>query len=321
MNKKLFTKADEQTIDIVSHAAEELRGLGAEIVDPGPEGDLLSGCLHKYVAQDDNILLVKRFPNLFPVDKDGKPTTDQIAKLLDLKFDPSQIPADVTLRDFGNTAAEGQSKYMVDLYLRQRGDANIKSNADLITKSNFHQDPHFPDRKKARENVEKATQFNMAERMLRRFSIQQMLLQCMAEQKLDALVYPTSSLPPTKLGAPAGPPINGRSSVWSFIGQQGFAVITVPAGFTTEVYDLVRDPSAPLTPAEAFGTGYAGSERTAGDDHTRLVGPIPAKLPIGMDIVGRPFDEPLLLKIASAYTASTKHRVPPPEFGPVAGEP
>jgi Asp-tRNA(Asn)/Glu-tRNA(Gln) amidotransferase A subunit family amidase len=51
------------------------------------------------------------------------------------------------------------------------------------------------------------------------------------------------------------------------------------------------------------------------------VGPAKAKLPVGVDFVGRPFDEPLLLKIASAYEASTKHRVPPPEFGPLKGEP
>jgi Asp-tRNA(Asn)/Glu-tRNA(Gln) amidotransferase A subunit family amidase len=40
-----------------------------------------------------------------------------------------------------------------------------------------------------------------------------------------------------------------------------------------------------------------------------------------MDIVGRPFDEPVLLKIASAYTAATKRRLPPSEFGPLPGEP
>jgi Asp-tRNA(Asn)/Glu-tRNA(Gln) amidotransferase A subunit family amidase len=33
---------------------------------------------------------------------------------------------------------------------------------------------------------------------------------------------------------------------------------------------------------------------------------------------GRPFSEPTLLKIASAYEAATKHRIPPPDFGPVA---
>jgi Asp-tRNA(Asn)/Glu-tRNA(Gln) amidotransferase A subunit family amidase len=53
----------------------------------------------------------------------------------------------------------------------------------------------------------------------------------------------------------------------------------------------------------------------------RLVGPTKAVLPVGVDFVGRPFDEPLLLRIASAYEAATKHRTPPPEFGPLKGEP
>jgi Asp-tRNA(Asn)/Glu-tRNA(Gln) amidotransferase A subunit family amidase len=33
--------------------------------------------------------------------------------------------------------------------------------------------------------------------------------------------------------------------------------------------------------------------------------------------VARPFAEPTLLRIASAYEAATKHRIPPPDFGPV----
>ena len=58
-----------------------------------------------------------------------------------------------------------------------------------------------------------------------------------------------------------------------------------------------------------------------GDDRTRLVGPAAAKLPVAMDILGRPFAEPLLLKIAGAYATATQHRIPPPEFGPLKGEP
>jgi Asp-tRNA(Asn)/Glu-tRNA(Gln) amidotransferase A subunit family amidase len=163
----------------------------------------------------------------------------------------------------------------------------------------------------------------MSKRLLTRFAVQQVILQCMAEQNLDALVYPTASLPPTKLGAPAGPAVNGRrglDGVWSFLGAQGFPVITVPAGFTTEVYDLIRDPSAPKVEYPKTDNGIGG-DPLPGDDHIRLVGPIPAQLPVGMDIVGRPFDEPLLLRIASAYTAATHRRHPPPGFGPIAGEP
>lgn len=324
MNKALFTKADEQTIDIVSQGVEDLRKLGATVVDPGPEGELFTSCLRKYAPQADNKLFTKRFPELFPVDANGKATADHTAKLLDMRMDPALVPEKVTLRDFGSSEADGQNKYMLNLYLRERGDAKIKSNADLIAYSSFHQDPTFPDRKRARENVEKVTEYNMAERLLRRFSVQQLMLQCMAEQKLDALVYPTSNLPPTKLGAPAGPPINGRNGtgVWSFLGAQGFPVITVPAGFTTEVYDLIRDPTAPQTPASAWPTGGGGGgERLEGDDRTRLVGPVAAKLPVGIDFAGRPFDEPLLLRIASAYEAATAHRQTPAAFGPLKGEP
>src|ERR1044072_5421686 len=158
---------------------------------------------------------------------------------------------------------------MLNLYLRERGDANIKSNTDLITKANYYDEPKFRTPKRGRENAEKDMQYDMSKRLLRRFSMQQMILQCMAEQKLDVLVYPTSNLPPTKLGAPSGPQANGRSGVWSYLGAQGFPVITVPAGFTSEVYDWIRDPSAAEIPEAAFrnpnadGGGGGGGGRPA----------------------------------------------------------
>ena len=136
-----------------------------------------------------------------------------------------------------------------------------------------------------------------------RFAIQQMVLQCMQELEVDALTYPTGNVPTPILGAPYEPNVNARNggSSWNLLGQQGFPAITVPAGFTTQVYDRVRDTASP--------------------DGTRLVGPVAAKLPVGIDFLGRPFSEPLLLRIASAYEAATRHRVPPPAFGPVRKEP
>ena len=318
MAKKLFSPADAETIDIVDKAIVDLGKLGATIVDPGPEGALFTSCLRKYEPAADNKLFTKKYPELFPVDKDGKPTTDHIAKLLDMTMDPSQVPDNVNLRTIGQVQAAGEGKYELDLYLRQRGDANIKSNTDLIDKSTFYDDPHFNSQKAARENADKPMELNTADRMLRRFAVQQMILQCMQEQNLDALVYPTNAVPPAKIGAPATPAINGRNSntVWTFLGSQGFPAITVPAGFTTEVYDWVRDPTAPIPPASPDGGGGNGPR-----EGVRLTGPIPDKLPVGVDFLVRPFAEPTLLRIASAYAAATKHRVPPPDFGPVAGEP
>jgi Asp-tRNA(Asn)/Glu-tRNA(Gln) amidotransferase A subunit family amidase len=48
---------------------------------------------------------------------------------------------------------------------------------------------------------------------------------------------------------------------------------------------------------------------------------VAAVLPVGVDFLGRPFSEPTLLAIAAAYEQATKHRHPPPDFGPLPGEP
>jgi amidase len=299
MNKKLFSKADEESIDIVERALEDLRKLGAVVVDPGPEGALFQSCVARYAPPLLNAAFAAERRNLFPAGAAGEPAADQIATLLDMAADPARVPGDLSIRNLGVFAAQGEGKYMINKYLRERGDANIKNNADLISKATFYQDPNFPDRKQNRETTERQVTLDTSVRLQGRFAVQSIVLQCMQEQKLDALVAPTASIPPPKLNGPREPNVNGRSPVgWSFLGQQGFPVISVPAGFTTEVWDRVRE-----------GSG------------TRLAGPIPARLPVGVDFVGRPFDEPLLFRIASAYEAATRHRSPPRDFGPLAGEP
>jgi amidase len=137
----------------------------------------------------------------------------------------------------------------------------------------------------------------------KRFAIQQAVLQCMATIGIDALTYPTGNVPTPILGAPYEPLLNGRNggSSWNLLGQQGFPAITVPAGFTSEVFDRVRDSQAP--------------------GGTTLVGPVPAVLPVGIDFLARPFAEPLLLRIASAYEGATHHRRPPPDFKALDGKP
>jgi Asp-tRNA(Asn)/Glu-tRNA(Gln) amidotransferase A subunit family amidase len=299
LNRKLFSKADEESIDIVERAIADLRTLGATIVDPGPEGALFQSCIARYAPELLNAAFARQNRELFPVDASGQPSGDHIAALLDLHADPKRVPETLSLRNLGGGGGQGEGKYMINRYLRERGDANIKTNADLIAKATFYQDPNFPDRKQARENAERATVLDTSGRLHTRYALQTTLLQCMQEQRLDALVAPTATVPPRKLTAPREPTVNGRSPVgWSTIGQQGLPVITVPAGFTTEVWDRARE-----------GNG------------TRLVGPIKASLPVGVDFIARPFDEATLFRIAAAYEAATKHRRPPPDFGPLAGEP
>src|SRR6202012_273204 len=102
---------------------------------------LFQSCVTKLTPALRNSALAKQFPKLFPVDAQGKPATDQVATLLDMTTDPSQLPDSISIRTYFGSRAEGEGKYMMDLYLRERGDANIKSNADLIAKANFYNDP------------------------------------------------------------------------------------------------------------------------------------------------------------------------------------
>jgi Asp-tRNA(Asn)/Glu-tRNA(Gln) amidotransferase A subunit family amidase len=295
MARKLFSKADEESIDIVDRAIGDLGKLGATIVDPGPDGALFQSCISRYAPELLNSAFARQYREMFPAGQ-----SDQIAALLDLHVEPARVPQSLSLRTLNGPGVEGEGRYMINRYLRERGDANIKTNADLIAKAKFYDDPNFPDRKQAREAAERATTFDTSARLQARFGLQNVLLQCMQEQRLDALVSPMSTVPPRKLTAPREPNADGRSPIgWSLIGQQGFPAITVPAGFTTEVWDRVRDNNG----------------------GTRLVGPVRASLPVGVDFIARPFDEALLLRIASAFEAATHHRRPPPDFGPLPDEP
>jgi len=137
-----------------------------------------------------------------------------------------------------------------------------------------------------------ALTMDTSDRWLARYAVQQIVLAAMEDMKLDAMISPTGNIPPYILGRPLEPTLNGRGpSIWSFLGTQGFPELGVPAGWTTRVYDRVRD-------AAAVGG-------------TRLTGPTPAKLPLSIMFFGRPFSEPTLFKIASAYESATHHREPP----------
>ncbi|HEX5110182.1 MAG TPA: amidase [Vicinamibacterales bacterium] len=296
LNRKLLAQADMESVDLVERAIDVLRKLGATVVDPGPEGALFQPCIARSAPELLSSAFTRQYRQLFPVNPSGQPEGDQIATLVEMRASPSRAPDALTLRTLGGGFGDpGEDKYMINRYLRERGDANIKSNADLIARATFYDDPNFPNRRAAREQAERATALDTSVRMHTRLALQTLLMNCMQEQKLDALVAPMSTVPPKKLLAPREPASNGRTPIgWFMFGQQGFPVIDVPAGFTTSVWDRER-----------VGNG------------TRLVGPVAAKLPVGVDFIARPFGEPMLFRIAAAYEAATKNRRPPEGFGPL----
>jgi Asp-tRNA(Asn)/Glu-tRNA(Gln) amidotransferase A subunit family amidase len=301
MDGKLFTAADSESIAIVERALPVLESLGAELVDPKPAG-LFDSCVRKYVPSAHNELFTRQFPERFPVDAGGKPAADHLSLLVDMHFDTAHFPDSISIRGLGAEPTTGEGRYVLDRYLRQRGDANIRSTADLIEKSVFYRDVRagsgFSDKRSSLQSKQKDVTLDVGNKLRTRFALQQIVLQCMAELNLDAVTYPTGNVPAPKLGAATEPTVNGRSALaWTLLGANGFPAISVPAGFTTQVYDRVPDAAAP--------------------GGTRLAAPVPAELPVGIDFLGRPFSEPVLLRIAAAYEGATHHRRPPRGFGPL----
>src|SRR5499427_110461 len=123
MDKRVFNEADVEAIDLTERAVGDLRRVGATIVDPGAGGALFQSCIDKYVPLYRNRVFIEQYPNLFPVDSSGKPSTDRIALLVDMFFNPSLVPAGSTIRNIAGTGNPGLSKYMLNRYLKERGDA------------------------------------------------------------------------------------------------------------------------------------------------------------------------------------------------------
>ncbi|MFP5362435.1 MAG: amidase [Thermoleophilia bacterium] len=298
MDKSLFTVADEESIDIVDAGIDRLRDLGATIVDPGPHGALFQSCVDRIVPKWQNQQFVNQFPSVFPKDASGAPADDHIATLLNMHFNPNLVPHTATgrptIRNLGGSGGNdtGDGRYNYNAYIRERGDAAIKSLTDLIEKANFWQDPVINNRRSSLVNADDDRTLANASNLQTRFTLQTVVFQCFAEKELDAVVYPTGNVPPAIITSPEEPSVNDRSpGLWTYINSRGFPAMTVPAGFTTKVYD--RGPAR------------------------ELLAPKAAKLPVGIDFLGLPFSEAKLFEIGSAFETATRHRIPPPAFGPL----
>lgn len=310
--RELFTEEDGPALDLFEKALADLRALGATLVDPG-EKDLLTPYIHQNFYVLYSPTTAKRFPDLFPVDAAGQPTTDRASTVLDLTMHPEKVPAKLTIRDFGEGEALGQGRHMLNYYLALRGDEKIRSINDLVAEGKFFEDERFGSRKQGLERKNEPREIDNRPRVHLRYAVQYIVLQAMADLDLDVIVSPTNNIPAPKLGSPNVPRVNGRPLVWSFLGAQGFPNMTVPAGFTAQVWDRVVDTEKPRVPTTGPNARPGETEPAS-----KLIGPIPAVLPVGIDFLARPFDEPTMLGVAAAYEAATRHRRPPSDFGPLS---
>jgi Asp-tRNA(Asn)/Glu-tRNA(Gln) amidotransferase A subunit family amidase len=143
------------------------------------------------------------------------------------------------------------------------------------------------------------------ERIMLRELLRRVDMMVLLENHLDALVRLHTPFPPGKIGGAYQPGLPHNLRPETFYGPNaGLTEVLIPAGYVTTVYD----PVFKLSP-----------------DATRY-GPVPSNTPTTIPAPGLPFSlvfraepgrEDILLKIASAYEAASKRRVPPPAFGPL----
>jgi Asp-tRNA(Asn)/Glu-tRNA(Gln) amidotransferase A subunit family amidase len=195
-------------------------------------------------------------------------------------------------------------KFEMDRYLAARGDRTITNWAAWVSRARFRDDAA---RAAAQNWVDTTTTLSAGK--AGRLAIGQVgrtvLLEVMQENGIDLFVHPENTIPTPKI---LGPNV-GTASLEGITPALQIPRIVVPGGYNRIVYE----PQFALNPDR---TNYI-SVLPAGTPQSQL----PHSMPIAITFFAGQGDEPALLKAASAYEAATKHRVPPPAFGPVAGEP
>ena len=192
-------------------------------------------------------------------------------------------------------------RFDMNRYLAKRGDAKIRTWKDWVANAKFRDDEH----RAAAENwvaLEARGRPGTSDALVRSAIGRLALMKVMHENRIDAFVHPENTVPTPKI---QGPNV-GTISLEGITPFLQIPRIAVPAGFT----DVIVEPRYALSSDK---TTY---NSVLPDDvpRTKLQHP----MPISITFFAGQGDEPTLIKIGSAYESATRHRAPPPAFGPLA---
>jgi len=318
------SRADRDNIRVGNAAIAAIKKAGATIVDPVNVDEIIADLIPYF----ESGWLKRNFSASFP---DSEKPIDRIVSMaLDHRLVPSGARG-VNLRMLAAQPRGNEAHYAINRYLRERGDAKFKDLQDMLAMPMFSGNLDNLKRAFSPDAPTLDTQ-EETDHLVRMDTLRRIILQVMAQNNLDALVYAYTTIPPhiilsnrlaktvethtepriLKIGTlmsdpnlvPGEPVLksdldtyrgSGSSFAVSLSPQTGFPAIVVPAGFTREVYDRVPDSSDP--------------------NGCRLEGPKKVELPVALEFLARPFDEAMLFEIASAFESITHHRRPPPKFG------
>jgi amidase len=195
--------------------------------------------------------------------EDLKQSGATVVELNTPDLDSGKLTSDVSVHVY-------EFKSAINAYLAA-GNTPVKSLEEIISSGKFH--PNI------RDNITKAQGLEMDDsyrlRLQKRFELQLRVMKIMADERLDAIVFPHQK----RLVVPIGETQVERNGVLGSV--TGFPSIVVPGGFSSP------------TPTATLG------------------------VPVGIEFLGRPWSEKLLVEIGYGYEQATKHRRPPPTVPPL----
>jgi Asp-tRNA(Asn)/Glu-tRNA(Gln) amidotransferase A subunit family amidase len=161
-------------------------------------------------------------------------------------------------------------KFDFNAYLAAHPTAPARTLEEVLASGKFH--PALETGLRTSQGIDSRDTKEYLEHLVKRDALRQAILKVMADNRLDALAYPTIRRKANVAGqAQAG--TNCHLSA-----NSGLPAIIVPGGFT------------------------------------------PDGLPVGVELLGRAWSEPQLIKLAYAYEQATRHRRPPAST-PALGRP
>lgn len=216
----------------------------------------------------------------------------------------------LNLRRISSRLDNFKSPFTVNKYLRERGDARIKDWKSWVANAKWEGDAQRAESENAAGMQDFRARPGMMSYLEMNTALRLVVLKVMYENNIDLFVNPENTLPPPKIGGPGEPTVDNRAAAsccQAFTALLGGPEIEVPAGYTRIVYE----PRYVLSPDKTKYSTVTGAVQSL----------FPHPMPISMMFWAGPGSDPALIKAASAYQAATHHRVPPPAFGPLPGEP
>jgi Asp-tRNA(Asn)/Glu-tRNA(Gln) amidotransferase A subunit family amidase len=233
---------------------------------------------------------VESYEYLFALSRREAPLTDAV---------------DITnFAGFGRTDCHSSlcsdNAFDIERYLAERGDTRIRKWEDWVANAKFVDDD-------SRAGAENWVVWNghmdpgKGDRLARSYVAQMALRRVMHENGIDLFVHAENTVPTPKI---LGPNV-GTYSLDGITPFFQIPRIVVPAGMS----DVIYEPTFALNDT---ATDYV-SVLPPGTEESRL----PKPMPIAITFFSDQGQEPMLIRVGTAYEAATRHRTAPPDFGPL----